>query len=135
MRVLLVSMIIYLLGIAIVLFLRPTLMFHRDGRWKEFGVANEETTMFPFWLFCIVWAVVAYAIGRIFFTEKHRLEAPVHLLKDSLVAPLPVSGPASGPTETKPGYYKLDPGILKKKGIPRYIYIGPEEPADLAGDS
>lgn len=53
-------MILYLLGIVVVLFLRPTVMFHPDGRWKEFDLQTETGTLFPVWLFCIVWAVVCY---------------------------------------------------------------------------
>jgi hypothetical protein len=38
------------------------------------------------------------------------------------------SGPA---TETmKPGYYRLNASALEKTGVPRYVYVGPEEPDD-----
>jgi hypothetical protein len=65
MRVLLFSTVVYLAGIAVVLFLRPTIMFDREGRWKEFGLRREDATVVPFWLFCIAWAVVSYFLGRI----------------------------------------------------------------------
>ena len=47
------------------LFMRPALMFHPDGRWKEFGLADSGATLFPFWLFCIVWAVTSFLLGRL----------------------------------------------------------------------
>jgi hypothetical protein len=55
---------IYLIGVGIVLYLRPTLMFGPGGVWREFGLSNDELcTLFPFWLFAIVWAVMSYALA------------------------------------------------------------------------
>jgi hypothetical protein len=66
MKVLLISTVLYLLGVAIVLFWRPALMFHADGRWKEFGLRpDESTTVFPFWFFCIVWALGSLLLTRL----------------------------------------------------------------------
>jgi hypothetical protein len=45
-------------------------MFHADGRWKEFGLSDYDATVFPFWLFCIVWALVSFLIGRVFFNDS-----------------------------------------------------------------
>jgi len=70
MRVLLFSTVFYLAGIAIVLFIRPPFMFHHDGRWKEFGLSDQDTTVFPFWLFCIAWALISFVIGRAFFSDS-----------------------------------------------------------------
>ena len=143
MKTLLFSLVLYLLGIAGVLFFRPKLMFHKDGRWKEFGL--EDGTMFPFWLFCIIWAIVSYVLARFMVGE-----AVVPMASAMLTAPLmnePVeevptlnqalgsrnrrnkpSGPA---TETmKPGYYRLNASTLEKTGVPRYVYVGPEEPEE-----
>jgi len=140
MRVLLLSMVLYLLGIAVLLYLRPPLMFHSDGRWKEFGVGNEETTVFPLWMFCIAWAVISYGIGRILFREGSvdivknasaiTAIATGRSITENLVEPLPVSGPAAEEM-SKPGYYKLSTAVMRKKGIPRYIYVGTEVPDDL----
>jgi len=113
-------------------------MFRNDGRWKEFGVNGVETTYFPFWLFCIVWAVTAYAIVRVLYSEssKTAVVAPTNISKSEPIAPLPVpttaaAEPESSPQEGKPGYYKLDKAVMKEKGTPLYVYIGPEKPADL----
>jgi hypothetical protein len=151
MKTLLFSMVFYLLGIAGMLFFRPRLMFHRDGRWKEFGL--EDGTMFPFWLFCIVWAIVSYVLARLIIVDvvtapfaaaaavspmlpldensipnlnetigKHRRKNAT--VPASAAAPVPV--PAQ---EMKPGYYRLNAASMEK-GIPRYVYVGPEEPED-----
>lgn len=62
MRLLLYSGILYLAGVAIVLALKPLLMFREDGGWKEFGIGRnpDKYTWFPFWFFVIVWAIVSY---------------------------------------------------------------------------
>ena len=75
MRVLLFSSLLYLLGVAVVLFFRPQLMFHMDGRWKEFGTGSDDKTLFPFWLFCIVWAVVSYGLVASVVTEGAEIAA------------------------------------------------------------
>jgi hypothetical protein len=143
MKTLLFSMVFYLLGIAGVLFFRPRLMFHRDGRWKEFDL--EEGTLFPFWLFCIVWAIVSYLIARLLIVD---VVTPPMMMAAPLAAPMASSfldedsapnlnqtlgknrrkANSSGP-EMKPGYYRLNAASVEK-GIPRYVYVGPEEPEE-----
>jgi len=149
MRILLYSAVLYLLGIAIVLYLRPALMFKHNGQWKEFGVQGVDTTYFPFWLFCIIWAVVAHALIRLIYSDADvsvvksatamaSLTARIHdsstsASLPSVPAPVPqASGAEAEATEeATPGYYKLDKALMKKKGIPRYIYVGEEKPSDL----
>jgi hypothetical protein len=129
MKLLLFSLVIYLLGVAAVLYLRPQLMFRRDGTWKEFGVNGDDTSVFPIWMFCIAWAVVTYALGRLIFSEK----AVVETAAVSLAAAKSLSytkPEVSGPV-TQPGYYRLDTSVMRKKGVPRYIYVGEETPDDL----
>jgi hypothetical protein len=130
MKALLISLVLYLTGIALLLFLRPAIMFHKDGRWKEFGVSGDDVTIFPLWMFCIVWAVVTYGIGRIFFGEpavKNVVENVASAA--SLTAAI---GNVSGPVEqSKPGYYKLNAKVLKKRGIPMYVYVGEDAPSDM----
>ena len=146
MRVLLYSMVLYLTGIAILLWLRPAVMFKRNGEWKEFGVNNSDTTPFPFWLFCTVWAVVTYAIVSSIVSDDYMDLIKTASTASSIVATAQSASPApASPTlnvtpeelaapeeETaKPGYYKLSDSVLRKKGVPRYIYIGPEKPEDM----
>ncbi len=142
MRTLLLGAILYLLGVAVVLFFRPRLMFHPDGRWKEFGTVSPDHTIFPFWLFCILWAAVAYLIsvlGTGEFSGPKPVLAPVEPPED-LIMPLPPktrSRPVVQEIENggnmKPGYYVLDTKELRKSGIPKYIYMGEEVPDGVAG--
>uniref|UniRef100_A0A6C0BKG1 Uncharacterized protein n=1 Tax=viral metagenome TaxID=1070528 RepID=A0A6C0BKG1_9ZZZZ len=125
MRVLLFSAILYLIGVVVVLYIRPSYMFREDGSWKEFSIdASKDTTPFPFWAFCILWALVSFAITRFF------LESPVPLTK---IKPTAKSTPAAKvaketATNLKPGYYVMNRERSEAEGVPRYIYIGPEEP-------
>ena len=123
------------MGIAVVLFFRPSLMFHRDGRWKEFGIGDiDGGTVFPFWLFCIVWAAVSYIITHLVIGSQVAAVAVAAPLAP--LAPLPPlrnSFMESGPQESEPpmksGYYRLN-SASSKKGVPRYVYVGPDEPED-----
>ena len=61
---------IYIVGIAIVLYLRPKLMFLPGGAWKEFGVGRGEShTVMPFWLFAIFWAFISYGVGLVIMSH------------------------------------------------------------------
>jgi hypothetical protein len=104
-------------------------MFKHDGGWKEFGIQGIDTTWMPFWLFCVLWAVVAYAIVRTVFYEPLKIPV-VKIAAEDALTPLPVPNTASS-AQGKPGYYKLDEVVMKDKGIPRYVYIGPDKPGDL----
>jgi len=108
-------------------------MFRQDGRWKEFGINGVDTTYMPFWLFCIIWAVVAYAIIRMLYSDESPSVAPKRNVSAEPLSPLPVpeNKVHENTTQGKPGYYKLDDTVMKEKGVPRYVYIGAEKPADL----
>jgi hypothetical protein len=64
MQILWLAIVFYSIGLGIVLQLRPSLMFHENGSWKEFGYQRDSRhTLFPFWLFAILWAFCSYAIA------------------------------------------------------------------------
>jgi hypothetical protein len=67
MSVLYLALAIYIVGVAIVLYVRPSVMFHPDnGTWKEFGLdTSQRNTVFPFWMFTIVWAFISYALASV----------------------------------------------------------------------
>lgn len=66
---LLAAGIVYLIGVAIVLIIKPESMFAEDGSWKEFGIGrNLKThTWVPFWLFSVLWALVSYILITVGF--------------------------------------------------------------------
>lgn len=145
---------LYVLGIAVVLYLRPSLMF-KDGNdsqsiWKEFGLGSSDRTLFPFWLFTIVWAISSYALATVLTTAFANLALrstasiastgsnnsifstassflPVSQAPPNLPpVPSPVSPPTTMPTPSSgvPGYYMLD----SSSGTPKYIYLGTTPP-------
>jgi hypothetical protein len=157
MRTLLLAAILYLIGVVVILLLRPRMMFNEDGNWKEFGIVSKSHTVFPLWLFCILWAVVSYCI-TLFFIGLPNTEHPKHYSTDEPIRPNPRSGkrsksgkrsnPVQYPSENlvepltpmpeiksknppKPGYYVLNNKGTNAEGTPRYVYYGPEPPGTI----
>lgn len=85
-------------------------MFDEKGNWKEFGfVQNQKYTWFPFWLFCILWAILSFAlINLIFRSNTPKVKSSCETMK--------------------PGYYVLDKEKTLEQGFPKYMYLGPEVP-------
>jgi hypothetical protein len=125
MRRLIVSGLIYLFGIAIVLLLKPSVMFQEDGRWKEFGIGRDPSyfTYLPFWLFTVVWSIVAYIMVML-------IEDSLYIPSDSIEFPRNTmrARKANVVEELTPGYYMLNQGATGRNGVPRYVYLGPEAP-------
>jgi len=125
---------IYLMGVGVILMIRPSYMFAPGGDWKEFGIGEREDryTPFPFWLFCLVWALVCYfsVLFVMSFSRgdvvnvnnsgnnNRRLdssEVSSEFVKDAQVLPK--------------GYYVLNKKATKLSGVPKYVYLGEEEPS------
>jgi hypothetical protein len=150
MKLLLYSGLLYLAGVAIVMVIRPALMFRPDGTWKEFGVGRNSTyyTWLPFWLFALVWAILSYLLvlllaGANVLPGINAVEqgaamppiataTPLEAANDALdledATPAIRRKVARAVNEMKPGYYILNAEETAKKGIPKYIYLGPEPP-------
>lgn len=130
MRLLIFSGILYLIGVATLLMVRPSFMFTPDGIWKEFGIGrNPEThTWMPFWLFCILWALLSYLLTVILadsgllpglWVSHVEVEAPAGRIKQAS------NSVNKGP---KAGYYMLNTEGSGIEGVPKYIYLGPAAP-------
>jgi hypothetical protein len=149
MYLLISSGILYLIGISIVLMLKPELMFSADGKWKEFGIGRpkDKYTWLPFWLFAIMWAIVSYIIVLVIAShtqlgsnndvvENQASVAPVNevILPENIttksLTPTPLTNSKKKITtqNMKDGYYILNEAETMKKGVPKYIYLGPEAP-------
>ena len=146
MSLLIYSGFLYLLGISVVLILKPELMFAKDGTWKEFGLGRNKTkhTWLPFWLFAISWAIISYVIVLVIASTtglggvSNNIDVPVQ--NDSLepenvsiksMTPVLSNGLKKKPNtanDMKPGYYILDANETIKRGVPKYIFLGPEAP-------
>ena len=134
--------------------LRPAFMFTPDGNWKEFGIGQREDryTPFPFWLFCLTWALVSYVLVLLLKPlfesagEEIPIEEPVNTRsrvntnrrankKNVAPPPLPpedveLEGDGEDAVELPKGYYVLNKKATKLSGVPKYVYLGPEEPTE-----
>ncbi len=130
MRRLVVGGLLYLTGIAVVLVLKPQYMFREDGRWKEFGIGRDPKnfTYIPFWLFAIIWAILSYVLvalleDTVFGDSNYNDEQPISRNRNRN------SKRNNSPNvELTPGYYMLNETSTARNGVPRYVYLGPEEP-------
>jgi len=143
---------IYIFGVSLVLYLRPTLMFGSGGDWKEFGIGRgDQRTVVPFWLFAIFWAFISYGVALVImsqfaslaFPEPHAavpMQAPTPSMSfqpptvQVPTAQVPISStnfikPVSssiGVPNNVPGYYVLQ--NTNSSGLPQYVYYGTEPP-------
>ena len=148
MSLLIYSGLLYLIGISIILMLKPELMFSKDGAWKEFGLGrNKQThTWMPFWLFAIMWAIISYIIVLVIASHTQtgsnimpENQASVEIVTEAIMpenvttkslqpTPITTSKKKITTQNMKNGYYILNEEETMKKGIPKYIYLGPEAP-------
>ena len=124
-------------------------MFNRDGEWKEFGLGRnpEQYTWLPFWLFTVLWAMMSYLIvltlsspsssssssssPSLSYSSSSLFDTTGELEPENVsVKPLSssIKKPPVNTGEMKKGYYILDANETAKRGIPKYIYLGPEAP-------
>jgi hypothetical protein len=125
MRRLIVAGLLYLTGIAVVLIIKPAIMFRDDGRWKEFGIGRdpEYFTYIPFWLFTIIWSLLSYVI--ILFIEDS-LNIPSNEIEFTRNrGQVRNVKQANAVQELTPGYYMLNESATGRDGVPRYVYVGP----------
>lgn len=146
MRRLIVAGLLYLTGIAVILVIKPQYMFREDGRWKEFGIGRDPAnfTHVPFWLFAIIWAIISYAsvsiiedtiYGNNNYNSASRQCEPCQATQvtqatqnNSRNVRNSRNSRVNSQQELTPGYYMLNEGATGRNGIPRYVYLGPEEP-------
>ena len=131
MSVLWLALGIYIVGVILVLFFRPSLMFREGaGTWKEFGLnTTGNYTLFPFWMFTIIWALISYVFATltaIFFAgtvlPKNGNINIVPISSMPAAAPVPVEAPVP---QNLPGYYILKPTA---NGMPEYVFFGTSPP-------
>lgn len=140
---------LYLVGVAVALVVKPSFMFAPDGAWKEFGIGQDPKryTSFPFWLFCLVWAVLSYVIVLTFiplFVDMNEMndgseEVPSNVYKTNKVnrrskkivedSDLVFDDEVEVGGLPK-GYYVLNKKASRLAGAPKYVYLGEESPTD-----
>jgi len=129
--------VLYLIGVAIILVIKPTLMFTEDGSWKEFGIGRNTNThtWMPFWFFAILWALTSYIIVNIIFAvylPSSQQSESVRMVRPKYDEPKSSSRRSKGkPMELPDGYYIMNTeGSEAAGGVPKYIYLGKGLPTD-----
>lgn len=136
-----VSGALYLVGVAVALVIKPSFMFAPDGTWKEFGIGQDEKryTVFPFWLFCLVWALLAYVIVLtlipLFVDMGENSEEQVYKPKNNVRRSKKIVEDSDLVFDDEveeavlpKGYYVLNKKASRIAGTPKYVYLGEEEP-------
>jgi hypothetical protein len=132
----LISGAVYLLGVAIVLVMKPSYMFTPDGHWKEFGIGKpqDKYTPFPFWLFCLLWAVLSYIIvffvyDRILISKESKEVSDSSSYQETYDDSDLFYDPSikTNTQKLKKGYYMLNKKATRMSGVPKYVYLGEEE--------
>ena len=159
MERLLAAGLLYLIVVAIVLAIKPNMMFTENGAWKEFGIGRNPAThtWMPFWLFATLWSLVSYIIVVLVFAVMGWGSSPGPALKSASAAP-PVnivnasnldeeqveniiesiaksnrkSRLKGKPMDLPDGYYVLNTDATEAAGgVPKYVYIGKGLPEDV----
>jgi hypothetical protein len=159
MSILYLALAIYIAGVAVMLYLRPSIMFHADnGTWKEFGLDNNQrSTVFPFWMFTIVWAFMSYAIATLCHTFVANVVLTSNPMNNEIAAPISelrytephqqvvhteaplrapraprVRAPALPASASAPAGPPQLPGYYlmepQASGVPKFVYFGHEPP-------
>ena len=129
---------LYLVGVAVILVIKPSFMFTPDGNWKEFGIGQnaDKYTPFPFWVFCILWAIVSYTIVLLIFgnTTPYNTNEPIEIVKTNakrnkreVTEELTFDDEIEAPNTLKKGYYVLNKKASRLAGVPKYVYMGEED--------
>ena len=142
MSLLIYAGLLYLLGISIVLMIKPEIMFSQDGNWKEFGLGRSKNryTWMPFWLFSILWAILSYLLILIVashtgiggvknntdITIEHRVVEPQEI---SMKYPNMLKKKPRNNIDIEEGYYVIDPQSTTASGAPKFVYLGREIPS------
>jgi len=144
MRRLLAAGLLYLIGISIVLTIKPSTMFTEEGVWKEFGIGRNPNThtWMPFWLFAVLWALVCYILATVFLSllypehmqevkgsTKRRISVVDDVMDidaEDLEPVIPKSRRRKAAAmEMADGYYILNREATEAAGgVPKYVYLG-----------
>lgn len=105
------------------------MMFTPDGNWKEFGIGKRQDkyTVFPFWLFCLVWALASYGLVLGAQAIAGLQSATVSSAKTNVSRAIEFEEGADT-RELPKGYYMLNRKASKLAGVPKYVYLGPQLP-------
>ncbi len=57
------AILFFLITIIIIHYLQPSIIYNKDGSFKNFGVGYKKFTVLPMWVFVIILAIFSYMIS------------------------------------------------------------------------
>ena len=66
----LVSIVVFLLLFAMIMITKPSIMFDKNGKPREFGIGYKNKTILPLWLSVIILAILSYLLILCFINFK-----------------------------------------------------------------
>lgn len=65
------AVMLYIILIFLFIYFKPNISFTNKGSLKVFGTTNNENdTIFPLWMICILFAILSYYLVLLFYTIK-----------------------------------------------------------------
>lgn len=66
----LTSIVVFLLLFAMIMITKPSIMFDKNGKPREFGIGYKNKTILPLWLSVIILAILSYLFILCFINFK-----------------------------------------------------------------
>ena len=66
------SILCFVMMYTILVTLKPSFLYNRDGTFREFGLGRSKNTIIPIWLMAIVLAVLSY-VGLLYYIAIPRI--------------------------------------------------------------
>ena len=66
------SILCFVMMYTILVTLKPSFLYNRDGTFREFGLGRSKNTIIPIWLMAIVLAVLSY-VGLLYYIALPRI--------------------------------------------------------------
>ena len=63
------TIITYLISIILIIYLKPSMIFNKDGKLKLFGINNGQT-IYPLWIVVSIVAILSYYFVTLLFFFK-----------------------------------------------------------------
>ena len=55
-----ISIVIFLMFFSLLHYIKPALIYNKDGSFREFGLGYRNKTVLPIWVFSIILAILSY---------------------------------------------------------------------------
>ena len=66
----LMSVIIFVILFGIIIMLKPSFLYDKDGSIKEFGVGYKNKTILPIWLLSLILGIISYLLVMFYLASS-----------------------------------------------------------------